>query len=508
MKNFLSSERSRSRAAIIAISAFYVGIRLWGLSDSCLWFDEIFGVHAAEHTWGGLLSFTAQDLIHPPLFYLLLKIWIAIGGDGLLWLRLFPFLFSVLALLPFVMICRELKLKMQTTVIALLLFSVNGALIKYAQEVRMYSLLLFISLMSIWLFSRYFNKGKSFAALIFVNILLVHTHYFGWLVVGSEVIAILIFQRIKLRQTLLMFGITFVSFVPWMIAVYRATTTGSELEQNIGWIESPGIRQIVQFVFDLIEPFYFQTSNAEPASLYYISIPFLLLIVVAKIFYFVNYREAGDKQYLYFLAIFIGAPIVMAFTASWFLPHSVWGSRHLIIVFAPLLILTAVFLTEMKNAITKNVILGIGSVLLGISFGIYAATPMQEQPWCSWEKAAAAIAQTEKNEPITPVYAFEDLSAYHLWFALRRDARFRVFKVEGIKGIAEDKAYFLPRGFTGVEKIEIGNVPRQPSFIVFRDSEFDKKRRPLKAFNDRGFEWRPLELDGRGSPDIHLIFVR
>ncbi|QYU66026.1 glycosyltransferase family 39 protein [Leptolyngbya sp. 15MV] len=269
MKRILSSERSS--AAIIGVCAFYGGVGLWGLTVPCLWFDEIFGVHAAEHTWRGLLSFIAQDLIHPPLFYLLLKIWIAFGGESLLWLRLFPVLFSVLALFPFLLVCRELKLKTQTIIIALLLLAVNGALIKYAQEVRMYSLLLFFSLMSIWLFSRYFIKGKSFTALIFVNILLVHTHYFGWLVVGSEVVAILIFQRIKIRQTLLMFALTFASFVPWMIAIYRATTTGSELEQNIGWIERPGITQIVQFVFDLIEPFYFQASNAEPASLYYIS---------------------------------------------------------------------------------------------------------------------------------------------------------------------------------------------------------------------------------------------
>ncbi len=487
----------------------YVVLRVWGLTDSCPWFDEIFGVHAAEHAWGDIFWFLAQDLIHPPLFYILLKIWLAIGGDGLFWLRLFPLLFSFLAIVPFLYLCRELKLNRLTIIVAFALLAVNGSLIKYAQEVRMYSLLLFLSLMSMWLFTRFFIKGKSFVALIFVNILLVHSHYFGWLVVGSEVVAILAFQRLKIRQTLLMFGITFVSFIPWMIAVYRAASSGSSVVQNIGWIERPGISAIFTFLFDLIEPFYFQMNSAEPGSLYYISIPILLLIGVAKIAYLFQWLSLEEKKNTYLLEIMVGVPIALALVISWLMPYSVWGSRHLIIVYAPLLILTAIFLTELKNAIAQKVILGIAGVLIIVSFGIYAGSPTQEQPWCSWEKAAETIAQTETVEPnaITPVYAFEDLSAYHLWFALRRDQRFRVYKVEGIKGIAEDKAYFLPRGFTNVAKIEIDNVSKQPSFIVFRDSELDKKRRPLMAFSDRNFAWRPVETPAKPLGNTHLIHV-
>jgi len=76
----------------------YAAARLWRLTATCLWFDEIFSVHAARHPWGGPWSFAAADLIHPPLFYALLKLWAAAGGESLHWLRLFPALTSVLAL--------------------------------------------------------------------------------------------------------------------------------------------------------------------------------------------------------------------------------------------------------------------------------------------------------------------------------------------------------------------------------------------------------------------------
>ena len=132
--------------AMAAFVAVYAASRLWKLTASCLWFDEIFSVHAAEHSWSTILSFVAKDLIHPPLFYLLLKVWILVGGESLVWLRLFPVVVAIAAVVPFLYLCRELKLNDWSKAVAFLLIASNGPLIKYAQEVRMYSLLLMLSL--------------------------------------------------------------------------------------------------------------------------------------------------------------------------------------------------------------------------------------------------------------------------------------------------------------------------------------------------------------------------
>ena len=72
-----------NRAAIIAlICVVYILLRLWNVTDSCLGFDEIFSVHAAAHDWKNTFWFVAQDLIHPPLFYIFLKIRIFINTDA------------------------------------------------------------------------------------------------------------------------------------------------------------------------------------------------------------------------------------------------------------------------------------------------------------------------------------------------------------------------------------------------------------------------------------------
>src|SRR5262245_31116945 len=128
-------DRSRIFRLAVAITVvlIYISVRFWGLTASCLWFDEIFSVHAAEHSWNSILNFVALDHIHPPLFYVLLKIWIAISGESLFWLRTFPIIWAILALVPFLLLCRALRLSYWTSTLALFLVGVNGSLIKYAQ---------------------------------------------------------------------------------------------------------------------------------------------------------------------------------------------------------------------------------------------------------------------------------------------------------------------------------------------------------------------------------------
>lgn len=468
-----------------AICLIYVFLRFWHLTDSCLWFDEIFGVHAAAQNWSNLIFFVAQDLIHPPLFYILLKIWIIIGGESLLWLRSFPVVFAILALFPFFHICRALKLNQTAIAAALLFFAANGALIKYAQEVRMYSLLLCFSLASIWLFIRVLNLGKSFTALVIINILLVYAHYFGWFVVVSEVVAVLFLRRGKIRQILLMLAITFVSFAPWIFAVWRASKINADVGQNIGWQSRPNAAAIFQFALDLVEPLYFQASSIDSASLYYISIPLLLIIAAAKIFYLLHWKNRSEmeKRGFYLLALFTAAPILLAAAASWIFPYSIWGTRHLIIAFAPAMILAAKFLTEIEIKPLKTIFLALIAAFYGLAFLINLQTGEPRYIWCAWENFAPRLA----SSPNKKIYAFEDLNAYHLWFATRSIENAQIIRVEDAEGIVEDKAYFLPRGFDAVQTVRENEMTGERFFVAFRDVTWNEKHPPLRRLIEKGY---------------------
>jgi hypothetical protein len=508
------SSRKRQLAAFSLVICLYVGARIWGMTASCLWFDEIFTIHAAEHPWNSILSFISLDLIHPPLFYVLLKLWLAIGGDSLLWVRSLPVAISVIAVFPFVALCRELKLSVWTQILALFLFAVNGSLIKYAQEVRMYSLLLCLSLFSIWLFVRYFNRGVGYLPLIVINVLMIYTHYFGWLVVLAEVGLIIWFQRNKLRQTLIMTAIAAGAFLPWIISVASAASGGSDIGQNLGWMSRPGPVEIFNFVLDVVEPFYYQTSSAEPSSYFLLSIPILLLIAAAKLGYLIKEKSGSERWAFSVLGAFTGIPIAIALIVSWLTPYSIWGTRHLIIAFPPMLILSAVFLTGMDNKILGRVAATCLAVLVAIGFAVNANRVLPEYSWCEWEPLTKdwILAPHYSSEP-KQVYATEDLIGYHIWFAARKFPGHKIDVIKGIPGTSGDPAYFLPRGFDEVKVIESNTALSADEFwIAFVDPDPDHDLpgtpfigRPLRVFSELerlGFEPEDVRKERVGNESV------
>ena len=478
------------------VCLIYTLLRFRHLTDSCLWFDEIFSVHAAEHSFKDLIWFAAQDLIHPPLFYVLLKIWIFIGGESLFWLRFFPVLFSLGAVIPFLLLCRQLKLSFPAAAFALTFFAVNGSLIKYAQEVRMYSLLLCVGLFSMWLFVRFVNMGKGFPTLLIINVLLVYTHYFGWLIIFSELLAVVILARHRLKMILLTVAVTFVSFTPWIYAVWEASKINSNVGQNIGWMLKPNLTAIFQFVFDLFEPIYFEQSNKDSSAIVLITLPILAVGIIAFGFYFITWKDesAIEKRNFYLLSIFFAAPMVLAFAASWISPYSIWGTRHLIIVFAPFVILTALAFSKIKFPALQYAAFAAVFILFGAAFSFQLMRPKPQYIWCAWENLAQNL---DKNQP-AKIYVFEDLVAYHFWYALHdSDKPFQIVKVNGIEGLTEDKAYFLPRDFDGVQTTN--NFEGERFYIAFRDKTFNEFAPPLQNLKALGYKiGEPQIIEAQG----------
>jgi len=472
---------------IALICLVYVSLRVWNLTDSCLWFDEIFGVHAAELDWANLVWFVAQDLIHPPLFYALLKIWIWVGGESLFWLRVFPVFFSTLAVVPFILLCRQFKLSLPTIALALTFFAASGSLIKYAQEVRMYSLLLCFGLVSLWLFARFLNSGKGLFLLIIANITLVYSHYFGWLIIASEMLAVLILARERLKQISLMLVLVAVSFAPWVYAIWQAARINSDVGQNIGWMTKPNLSAVFQFVFDLFEPIYFEQSNTDSPAIFLITVPVIVVGIAAFGFYFAVWKSESqiEKRNFLLLVIFTFAPISIAFIGSWISPYSIWGTRHLIIAFAPFVILLAIAFSKIKFRQLKLACLAVVGLLFGAAFLLQATRREPKYIWCAWENLALSLNETGRVS--AKIYVFEDLVAYHFWFALQRgrDAKFQIVKINDIEGLTEDKAYFLPRGF---DKVSMTNqFEGERFFVAFRDKTWNEFAPPLQNLKAQGY---------------------
>lgn len=492
-------------AVFASAFALYAALRLWHLTDSCLWFDEIFSVHAARHDWLGMIGFVAADLIHPPLFYLLLKAWIALGGESLLWLRLFPALMAIAAVLPFYLLCRELHLGSAEINLALFLMAVNGHLIKYAQELRMYSLLLFLSLWSFLFFIRFIHTeapAKKFpVGLCIFNLLLIYTHYYGWMVIGVELVYVSIWMRQRLRLCSAMIVVLIVSFSPWLYAVAHNSESGKGLDQNLFGTPRPNLVGVLRDYVTLSEPLYARHINYEPLYLLWFSPYALLLLLDVPILLFMwhvlrhsrmkDKEQTGQRRIFCWLFSASFLPIVIAFIASQILPQSVWGTRHLIIMVVPHLILAAVSLRRLHQQWLRITLLFLIGFWIVLAAAVSLVGSRTTYSWCAWEPLTREIirAETSRDEVVN-VYAFEDAVAYSIWFSLDsiKDKKFQVSVIKGIEGLTEDAVYFLPRRFDGVAVKNIDALTEEHFWVAFRAASWDTEKPPLKTLTDKGYQ--------------------
>src|SRR5262245_26572152 len=327
-------------------SGGFIAFRLWGLTRHSLYTDEIFSLEADRHNWSQLMAFVLEDVVHPPFFYMALKVWIAIGGESLLWLRLFPVLTSVLAIIPLVLLCRELQLGARETNVALTLAAVNPYLVYYSQELRMYSLAMTLSLCSVWLFSKFLNSeaDRKRVLLVFsvVNFLLVYTHYYGWLVIGVECFFLLIWERKKLSAFFLSTAIAGLGFLPWIYFVWLSTTSGDGLGVNIGWNPPPTMTSLIQHFSLLSGPLDFRGSTYLRFLLF--GGPLILCLVqeIGRS----NKKQPHDghrRQHAFWLLLALSfLPLAIVFITSRVAPQSGWLHRSLIVAAVPYMLAVSV----------------------------------------------------------------------------------------------------------------------------------------------------------------------
>ena len=508
-----SANTSRfSAGGIVLAGAFltFIAARLWHLTATCLWFDEAFSVHATRHGWAEMFKFVAADIIHPPLFYAVLKIWIGIGGESLVWLRLLSVLLAVATIAPFYLLCRELNLKPKERNLAFTLIAISGFLIKYTQEVRMYGLLLFLSVASIWLFVRFARNSRlrPLAALTVCNLLLVYTHYYGWLLLLAQACVVLIWYRKNLTRFVLATAVLIFAYGPWIYAVATFREPARGLAQNIGWIKRPNARDLFEYFVLLNKPFLFSQSTLDRADSFLIGWLALLLVGAALvILFFQRWRDRAFTEPERVMLALTFVPLILAAGLSWLLPYSIWGTRHLIISAVPFFILGGIAVANLKPYWTKlAVLIGLASVMV-LAGVVYLLKPLPQLSWCEWNNLANQIPAPKPGEPAPVVYTFEDLVAYHVWFAPTRTVTpsFKVKVVKGLPGVPDDPAFFLPRRFSEVETGPASGIDGRHIWVAFRARRWDENRPPMSHLKTLGYQTRNVLSSVARGEQVFLV---
>ena len=124
---------------LLAITALGGFLRLYQIGSKGLWLDEAFSVWLGWQPVGQMLSWLIRIDQHPPLYYLLLHVWMHLGDDAAT-VRALSALCGTLTIPVIYLLGRRLADE-KVGLLAALILAVSPFHVRFAQETRMYTLL-------------------------------------------------------------------------------------------------------------------------------------------------------------------------------------------------------------------------------------------------------------------------------------------------------------------------------------------------------------------------------
>jgi hypothetical protein len=325
----VSGARIAAPLGLGALLAVSILLRTRAL-DVGFWIDEGLSVGIADRPLGDIPGVLRQDG-SPPLYYVLLSLWMDVAGSSEASVHGLSVVFSVLCV-PVAFWAGWTLFGRRTAWIAALLAAVNPFLTQYAQEGRMYALVALLGTVSLtcWLLAFTTDAGAvrrgpaigfavSFAAMLY-------THnwalFFGaatgiaWLVLlwrarGSE-------RGRLLRTGLVAYGGVVLLYAPWLPnALYQAAHTGAP------WSKAPSLAALASV------PARILGEVAEVA---------VFLAAGAGVLTLLRTRGAPGRATAALLGIAV-LTIALAWIGSQVSPA--WANRYLAAGIAPFLLLAA-----------------------------------------------------------------------------------------------------------------------------------------------------------------------
>jgi mannosyltransferase len=310
--------RRRYRALLLTL-VFIVGLvaRLIGLSTRPFWYDELQSMVYSNLPLGDMLQSVIIFDPHPPLYYLQLHFWILLA-TGEAWARLNSVLWSLLAAAALYLLCRKL-FTFEFAICATMIFVVMPMGVFYAQEVRMYSMLMCLAVGSFYFAHQFLNVypgTRASLGLFGFTAAFLYTHGSGFLLLISLVsyatVVWLIQRKITrtvIKRFLLILGSAALLYSLWLIKGFFF---------SMEHLQRPGLSEMVETITDLIIGFL-----AYPTWLQWVA----LLIVVPGALYAL--LRGGEDPIRPIAAAFLLVPVVFCLVISLFI-KPIWHYRSLI----------------------------------------------------------------------------------------------------------------------------------------------------------------------------------
>jgi hypothetical protein len=229
-------------ALLLAVSLF---LRTRAL-DAGYWTDEGLSVGIASFPLSEIPGVLRQDG-SPPLYYVLLHFWLDWFGAGEEATHAFSLLFALLAI-PAALWAGWSLFGRRAGWVAATLAALNPFLTVYAQETRMYSLVILLSLVvtAAFLHAFAFRRRRYLPLFAASAALLLYTHNWAIFLLVGSLAGLVAIERLAggrrelLRDAALAYGAALLAYLPWLpTLVYQAQNTGAP------WSKAPSPLELV-----------------------------------------------------------------------------------------------------------------------------------------------------------------------------------------------------------------------------------------------------------------------
>lgn len=215
---------------VVALAGCLAGL-VAGVRSGPLWLDETLSVEIAKVPLGSLVEALRVDGA-PPVYYLLLKTWIAVAGDGTSAVRLLTVLMVPVALLLAFLLGRRLG-GVGAARGAVIALAVLPWTLRYGSETRMYLLVVALVLGLALAVSSVWGSGsrRGVAAVAVLSGLLLLTHYWAFFLLAAVGLVFLIPAvrgSAPARRVVLGLVLGGVLFLPWLpVFLFQLAHTGA-----------------------------------------------------------------------------------------------------------------------------------------------------------------------------------------------------------------------------------------------------------------------------------------
>lgn len=367
---------------ILLLMLLGAGFRLIAFQKEALGGDEMFSRRVVTEPLPLAYAEVRDDLVHPPLFYLLLKAGTSIWGAGVLGLRALSLFCGIASIGLIAILGNRLPGARWCGLLAAAALAVNQYQLYYSQEARSYAFYtMLVILLVLWVdaISKRERDPRLWLAGTCLMTLLVYTHYYGILYVIAVILTLLVCKQERRTKAMALASAAAaaVLLAPWLLVVSSVYKKKQGLDQNLGWMHRPTLQGLGGVWAKSVDTMGLRHSAFVLVLLLMLALGAIALVQVSKS---QTLRRSPAVVALVMLGVL--PPLIIFLLSNPPFNMPLFNLRHFLPSMALLLLLCCFGLERLSQAFTRGapLIAVCGAVLILLLGAIPAIKTLQEGP--------------------------------------------------------------------------------------------------------------------------------